>query len=41
VAAIAASSLVAVMRDFSLERTQVVPRPLDEAWVFFSDARNL
>jgi ligand-binding SRPBCC domain-containing protein len=29
------------MREFSLERTQVVRRPLDEAWAFYSDVQNL
>ena len=27
--------------EFSLERTQIVPCPLDEAFAFFADARNL
>jgi ligand-binding SRPBCC domain-containing protein len=30
-----------VSRDFVLERSQVVPVPVDEAFAFFSDARNL
>ena len=29
------------MRDSVLERTQVVPIPIDEAFAFFADARNL
>lgn len=29
------------MRAYVLERTQVVPVPLEEAFVFFADARNL
>ena len=29
------------MTDYILERTQVVPVPLDDAFAFFSDARNL
>ena len=32
---------MAVRRDFSLARTQVVPRPLDEVFAFFSDPNNL
>ncbi len=29
------------MRELTLERTQVVPRPLEETFAFFADARNL
>jgi ligand-binding SRPBCC domain-containing protein len=29
------------LRDFSLERTQVLPRSLDDVFAFFSDPRNL
>lgn len=30
-----------VTREYALERTQVVPVPLEEAFAFFADARNL
>ncbi len=29
------------MADFSLERTQTIPRPLEEVFAFFSDPWNL
>jgi len=29
------------MTDLQLERTQIVPRPLDETFAFFADPRNL
>jgi len=31
----------ALSRDYVLERTQLVPVPIEEAFAFFSDARNL
>ena len=29
------------MKTFTLERTQVVPVPIEEAWAFYADPRNL